>query len=192
MTGAFLGPDSSRDEMKPSRKMLKADGQRFESGGLGCSLRNGPSPSPALHGVACEIRGLLLMANEVSPLLPTTPCSRSDREHLAPVFARDSQKKGAGRGAEVLGEKEKTRAWREGVMVKSLEEQGVGSGWWREGKGHTLGRGGGRRKERKAQLTRPCRLCPGALQPGLGAERSRAPHLPLLLASSESRSLNYG
>lgn len=89
--------------MKPSRKMLKADGQRFESGGLGCSLRNGPSPSPALHGVACEIRGLLLMANEVSPLLPTTPCSRSDREHLAPVFARDSQKK--------KGPGEELRSW---------------------------------------------------------------------------------
>lgn len=48
---------------------------------------------------------------------------------------------GAGSGTVVLGERGKTRAWGEGVMVKSQEEQGVGRRRWWEGKGHGLGRG---------------------------------------------------
>lgn len=61
-----------------------------------------------------------------------------------------------------------------------------------EGKGrHWAGTEGAEEGERHGVPAPPC-LCPAALQPGLGAEKPRAPHLPLLLASSESRSLNYG
>lgn len=71
--------------------------------------------------------------------------------------------------------------------MRSRGKQGVGKERADTGQGQRA-----RRRERGMVLQRPPCLCPAALQPGLGAEKPRAPHLPLLLASSESRSLNYG
>lgn len=78
--------------------------------------------------------------------------------------------------------------------MKSHEKQRVGRGLWGEGKGHTLGRDRRARVEEgeRGIAHQPPRPHPGSIQPGLGAEKPSAPHLPLLLASSESCSLNYG
>ena len=53
--------------MKASRKITEGGLTEVRSA-LGCSLRSELFPSPVLSGVACEIKGLLLMANEVSPI----------------------------------------------------------------------------------------------------------------------------
>lgn len=79
------------------------------------------------------------------------------------------------------------------MRLKSPEKEGVGRGPWCEGKGHRLGGEEGRGKERKARTAhQPLLPLPRSTPARPGAEKPRAPHLPLLLASSESRSLNYG
>lgn len=74
-------------------------------------------------------------------------------------------------------------------MVKSREQQRVA----KEKGTHWAGRAGGGGAGRPSSAAPSFRcLGPGAPQPGLGAEKPGAPQLSLLLASSESRSLNYG
>lgn len=56
---------------------------------------------------------------------------------------------------------------------------------------------GGREEERGGRTrcfpsSLPCLCLECPLQPRLGSEKPRAPQLPLPLASSESRNLNYG
>lgn len=87
------------------------------------------------------------------------------------------------------------------MVVRRCENRGWGRDMARKKRAHTgQGRDRGREREGKAQLSGPPtpqsrHLCPGVLTPapaGLGAVKPRAPHSLLLLASSESRSVNYG
>lgn len=63
------------------------------------------------------------------------------------------------------------------VTMENPEKQGVGRGPRGEGKGHALGREGGRRRNRRQSSPAPW-PGPGALQPGLGAEKPSAPSCP--------------
>lgn len=88
------------------------------------------------------------------------------------------------------------QAWREGLRGKSPEKQGW-EGTYRCPPPHgEKEKGRDRRAEEEEKGTAPQLpappLSPGALQPGPGGRETSASHLPLLLASSESCSLNYG
>lgn len=77
-------------------------------------------------------------------------------------------------------------------MMENPEKQGVGRGPRGEGKGHTLGREGGRRRNRRHSSPASPEAWPRSTPAGPGGRETQRPLPPLLLASSESRSLNYG